>query len=250
MVGRERHLGGADQVEVVFGQAVDLAVVGDREAGALHRLGLDQHRSDHRHETGLDGLLHGHVEQPELEPGPGAAQEEEPGARDLGAPLHVDRAEQFAQLKVVARGEVELPGSAHVFEDDVVVLAAVRRGRVDDVGHRHGQGLELGAEPLGLRLGRLHLRREILRPVEQRLPLVAGRLGDRLAHVLLLGAQRLEGAQRAAPTLVEESSVSTTESSSPRARCESRSRSGSSRRVRRSITEQTLPLHGSGPHSA
>jgi hypothetical protein len=50
----QRHLRGADEVEVVALDAVDLLVVLAEEAGALHRLGLDQRRGDDGGEPGGD----------------------------------------------------------------------------------------------------------------------------------------------------------------------------------------------------
>ena len=47
MVAGERHLGGADEVEVVGLEVVDLVGVLAEEAGAGHDLGLDQRRRDH-----------------------------------------------------------------------------------------------------------------------------------------------------------------------------------------------------------
>ncbi|GAA2858451.1 hypothetical protein GCM10020220_054520 [Nonomuraea rubra] len=203
VVAGQRHLGGADEVEVVLGEAVDLLVVGHVEAGALHGLRLDEHRRDHRREPGLDRLLHGHVEQAELQPRADALEEEEARARDLGAPLHVDGAKGLAQLQVVLRLEVERAGLAVRLEHDVVVLAAVRGRLLDDVRHRLEQVVQLRAQLLGLGLGGLDLAREVLGPLEQRGLLLALRLGDRLAHALLLGAQRLERGQRGSAALVE-----------------------------------------------
>jgi hypothetical protein len=48
---RERHLGRADEVEVVVGQLVDLVGVRAEEAGALHRLGPHERRRDDRVEA-------------------------------------------------------------------------------------------------------------------------------------------------------------------------------------------------------
>lgn len=69
VVPGQGHLGGAHEVEVVVGQAVDLVGVLTEETGALHGLGLDQDRRDHRGETGLDRLVHRHVEQGQLQLG-------------------------------------------------------------------------------------------------------------------------------------------------------------------------------------
>ena len=76
------------------------------------------------------GLVHRHVDQRELEVGADTGQVVEPRAGDLGPALDVDRAEDPAELDVVARLEalgLEVARRADVLEHDVVVLAAGRR---------------------------------------------------------------------------------------------------------------------------
>ena len=68
VVRRERHLGGADQVEVVLVEVVDVLGGLAEEAGALHRLRADQRRRQHRGEAGGGGLRHRRVA-----PGPAPA---------------------------------------------------------------------------------------------------------------------------------------------------------------------------------
>jgi hypothetical protein len=58
-------------------------------------------------------------------------------------------------------------------------------------------------EALRLGVGVLDLLRQLLRAVEELLPLLTLGLGDRPAEGLLLGPQRLERAQRLPPSLVE-----------------------------------------------
>src|SRR6478735_817697 len=77
VVAGQGHLGGAHQVQVVLREAVDFGVVLDVESGALHGFRADQRRGDHGDEAGVDGLLHGHLEQRHLQPGAHAAQEVE-----------------------------------------------------------------------------------------------------------------------------------------------------------------------------
>ena len=161
--------------------------------------GLTSDGAHHLGEAGVAGLVHRHVDQRELQLGADAGQEVEARARHLGAALEVDRAEHPAELDVVARLEVELRRRADGLEHDVVVLAAGRRlvGReVGDLHQRRAPGL-LG---LGLGgLGGLHLGREVLGARQQRRLLLALRLRDLLAELLLLGPLGLEGGDRLPP---------------------------------------------------
>ncbi|MCY1228749.1 hypothetical protein D9M72_410820 [compost metagenome] len=77
MVPGQGNLRGAHQVQVVFGEAVDLGVVLDVESGALHRFRTDQRGGDHRDEARVDGLFHGHLQECHLQPGAHAAEEVE-----------------------------------------------------------------------------------------------------------------------------------------------------------------------------
>ncbi len=85
--------------------------------------GLTIDGRDHLREAGVAGLLHGEVDQRELELGADAGEEVEAAAGDLGAAVEVDRAEHPAELDVVARLEVELRGRADGLEQHEVVLA-------------------------------------------------------------------------------------------------------------------------------
>ena len=153
MVRRERHLGRADEVEVLPLDAVDVVGRLAEEAGALHGARPHQRRRDHRGEPGGAGLVHRQVHQRQLEVGADAGQVVEAGAGDLGAAVDVDRAEDPAELDVVLRLEPlggEVAGLADVLEHDEVVLAAGRGllgGRVRDA-HQDRAVVLLG---LGLR---------------------------------------------------------------------------------------------------
>ena len=142
------------------------------------------------------------LHQRELEVRAGAGEVVEAGAGDLRAAVDVDRAEDPAELDVVAGLEAlgrEVAGRADVLEHHEVVLAARRGlvgGRVRDRQHRGAVGL-LGL-PLG-GLGLLHVGRERLGPLEQRLLLLALRLGDLLAELLLLRAEPLVLRDRGPP---------------------------------------------------
>ncbi len=108
VVAGERHL--AD-VPVRYRSSpcdpVHLIGVLAEEARAAHDLGTHERRRDERNEAGLDGAVQRHVHEPELEARPHTPQEVEPTARDLDPALDVDRAEQLAEVGVVARLEVE-----------------------------------------------------------------------------------------------------------------------------------------------
>src|SRR6478735_2181600 len=77
VVAGEGHLRGAHEVQVVFGETVDLGVVLDVKARALHGFRADQGGRDHGDEPGVDRLFHGHLEQRHFQPGADAAQEVE-----------------------------------------------------------------------------------------------------------------------------------------------------------------------------
>ena len=107
MVPGERHLAGADEVEVVLFEVVDLVGVLAEESGAAHHLGTHQRRRDERDEPGLQRAVEREAHERDLEARADAGEEVEPAARHLRAALHVDRAEQLAEREVVARLEVE-----------------------------------------------------------------------------------------------------------------------------------------------
>ena len=71
---RERDLGGADEVEVVVGQVVDLLLGVRQQAGPEERLLAHEHRRDHRLEALAGELLHRPPHERELEQHEVAAQ--------------------------------------------------------------------------------------------------------------------------------------------------------------------------------
>ena len=135
MVAGERDLRGADEVEVVLLlHAVDLGVVRDIEAGALHRLRAHEGRRDHRGEVVRDGLVERHLQQRQLEACADTLEEVEARTGDLRAALHVDRADELTDLEVILRLEVERRGLTDRLDGDEVVLATRRHAVEDDVG--------------------------------------------------------------------------------------------------------------------
>ena len=201
MVGGHRHLGGADEVEVLALDPVDVVGGLAEEAGAVHGPRAHQRRSDDLGEAGLPGLLHREVDQRQLELGADAGEEVEPAARHLGAALDVDRAQDPAELDVVAGLEalgLEVTRRADMLEHDEVVLAALGR-----LGGREVRDLLQGALPglLGLAaggLGGLDLGGQRLGLREQLLLLLALGLRDEGPELLLLGALLLERGDRCA----------------------------------------------------
>jgi hypothetical protein len=173
------------------------------ETGALHGVGLDQHRRDHRGEAVGGRPLHGQVEQAQLQHRADAGEEVEPRPGHLGAPVGVDGAEHLPQFQVVARGEVELARRADLLDHHEVVDAAHRRLALHQVRHGTQQRGEFAGERLGLGLGGLDVGGQTLGPGQQRLTLVRRRAGDGLADTLLLGAQRLETRQGGAVPRVQ-----------------------------------------------
>ena len=114
MVAGECDLARAREVEVLLGEVIDLVGVSAEESGSLHDLGPDQGRRDERREARLERPLEAEVHDRELESCADAPEEVEACAADLRAALHVDGVQQFAELQVVARLEVERGDLAHL----------------------------------------------------------------------------------------------------------------------------------------
>ncbi len=211
MVRRERDLGGADQVEVVIGEVVDVLGGLAEEARARHGLGADQGRGQHRREAGRRGLGHRRVHQGELQQGADTREEVEARAGDLGATLDVDRAEELAEFQMVLGLEAldaEVADRAVRLQGDEVLLAAHGHVRVDEVAELLEQLLGLGGGRVAFRVGGLDVGGELARLLQQLGLLVPGRLGDQLAESLLLGAQLVEAdAGRPAPLVGGEEGV-------------------------------------------
>ena len=167
---------------------------------------LHQGRRDHRGEAGLAGLLHRQVDQRQLEQGADAGEEVEPRARDLGAALDVDGAEQPAELEVVAR--LEALGGEVAGRADRARARRSRPRRPPGASSCARLGIAMQGVLARLRrasacvgLGRLDLGGELLGADQQRGLLLARRLRDLLAERLLLGPLGLEldDRRRAAP---------------------------------------------------
>ena len=137
---------------------------------------------------------------------PIAGQVVEPRAGHLGAALGVDaprRPSPSSRWSRTGKPSAARSRLAHLLEHDVVVLAARRDAVLDDVRDLPAQ---LGGEPSRPRrasaCSALTCSARCLAAGQQRLLLVALRLGHLLAEGLLLGPQRLELGQRGASARV------------------------------------------------
>ena len=202
VVAGQRDLGGADQVEVVVLEPVDLVGVLAEEPGALHDLGPHEHGRDHHGEAVGGGLLRGELQHAQLEQGAVAGEEVEAGAGDLRAPLHVEQPEALAQLEVVLGLEVEGGDLADPLDLHEVVLAAGGRALLDDVRQQTLEPVDLGRRGLLGLLGVLDRLLEGARGLEQRRALLGRGLTDLLAVGLLLGAGGVRGRDGGAAGLV------------------------------------------------
>ena len=200
MVAGEGDLRGPREVEVVGLEPVDLVGVGVQEPGAAHDLRRHEGGRDHGDEAVLDGLVQREVHHRDLEPGADALEEVEPRPADPAA-LHVDGVEGLAEREVVPGLEVGAR-LADGLEHDVVVLTADRDAGLDDVADAAHERVEQLLRLVGGRLQRLDPGGHLLGLREQGLLGLALRLGDLLAHRLLLGPQALELGEGGAAALV------------------------------------------------
>ena len=161
----ERDFGGADQVEVIGLNAVDLVGVRAEEAGAGHYFRADQHRRDHQGEPVVGRQSDRQLQQTQLQQRAAAGQEVEPRPRHLGAALHVDKSERLTEFQMVFR-IVDRRGLADDVEHHKVVFTAGRYTVDDQIRNRQ---MRRGEHPLGLgltRLDLLDLGGEVLGPLE------------------------------------------------------------------------------------
>ena len=185
VVAGERNLARAGEVKLVGWQVVDLVGVLAEKPGAVHDLRPHQRRRDERRESGRERTVERQVHQRDLEAGADAAQKVEPGSGDLGAASHVNGAEQFAELKMVARLEIE-GGDVAVRTEGREVLFGARRNAVDHwIGYRAHDGGETFLGIVRGRTRRLHLCGEALRLGDERFLLRGGGFGDHLAELVL-----------------------------------------------------------------
>ena len=193
---RQRDLRGADQVQLVLGNAVDLLLGVGKHAGAEERLLAHEHRRDHRREAPLLEQRQRPLHQRELEPHERALEVGEARARHARPRLHVQVVAE--QLHVVAPGPARLADLADH-------LVRVGGARVWQVGQRHqhrGAPLLHRAQllvQLLLALGEPAHLGDRLRGVLT----AALQLPDPLARLVLARAQVLQLRQQRSPALVE-----------------------------------------------
>ena len=205
VVRGERHFGRTDEVEIIFGQVIDVLRRLTEETRTLHGLRLHQRRRDHRDEAVLQGHAHRQVDQGELELGSLPGQVVEAGPGDLRAAFDVDGAEQLSELEMIFGHEAlghEVPRRADGLQHHVVVLAAeghvVEHQIADLLQHRLEDTADLVLGGFGL----LHQVGELLGALQQPGPLRTLGPGDQLAEILLLGPELLVAGDRIAPRLV------------------------------------------------
>ena len=202
----ERHFGGADQVLVVrLAQTVDLVRMGVEEAGAAHHFRTHQRRGDGQRESVLLGLVDGHGQHGDLHAGHGATQEVEAGAADLHAAFHIDACNAAAKREMVLGFEAfgsEVTDIADLLDDHIVVFAAFRCLRLDDIGQLpHGGGVFAGGG-IGRGLVFGDLLGKLFGLGNELGLIVAGSSGDLLADFLLLRTSGLEIPQRRTTRLI------------------------------------------------
>ena len=193
---RQRHLGGAGEVEVVVGHAVDLLLGVGQESRAVERLLADQHGRHHGHEPVRLQLGHRPADERQLEQDERALEVCEARSGHACARLQIH--EPVEQLEVVRALAAGLPDLAQ----DLVLR---RRRPVGQVGQRGERGVEallhlaqLLVEGL-LAIGALANRRDRLGGVLAR----ALELTDPLAGLVLLGPQLLDLGQQRPPPFVQ-----------------------------------------------
>ena len=198
----QRHFGGADQIEVVRLQVIDLVGVRAEEARPRHHLRLHEGRRDRQGETVGLGKIRCRREQGEFEPRADAGEIVKTRPGHFCSPSHVDGANALGKIEVVFHGEIERRNISHVLEDDIVVLSAGGHPIDDDVRDQHANPLVFRVGLRGGVLELLHLRRQFLSLGEDGGTLLGGCLPDRARQSLLLGARLLRHLQSRATGLV------------------------------------------------
>ena len=243
MVRRKRHLGGAYEVEVLVRQVIDVLGRLAEKPCALHGVWLDEHGRDHRNET-----------RPRR-PAPWRAG----ASRAAAAPPHRSGSRSAPRRPSWPRSMSIAPSSRPARRDRVILrveeheashLLEPRHSRPRrrlgasmtlETPRRAGQGSSVA---VFMASGGLTSRGEGTGRIEDLAPLIA-------LPSWICCRKPLLGAQRTAPPIASRCATSAARSASTspdssRASCESRTRSGSSRSSRRSITPSE-PTRGQAP---
>ena len=136
----ERDLGGADQVQLVLGQRVDLLLGVGQEAGAVQRPLAHEHRRDHRLEAVALQLLQRPAHERQLE-----HHELAFAGRRSASPTAARRAPCRSSRPPARGGRAAAKPSSATLADlaDELVLGSRRGGRVGQVGQRRERRLQL-----------------------------------------------------------------------------------------------------------
>ena len=197
MVGRHRHLGGADEVHVLALDPVDVVGRLAEEAGAVHRARLDQGRRDHRVKPASRAWSMARLTSASSRSAPDPGEEVEAGCRRpwRRARCRSRRASGRARCGRAARSRTPR---------GVPTCSSTTKSSSPPAGASSAAGLGMlirpPATPPRRRPGRprrpSRRRREVLVRAEQLGLLVPLRPGDQLAELLLLGALGLEVGDR------------------------------------------------------
>ena len=152
----ERDLGGADQVELIRGQAVDLLLGVGQEAGPEQRALAHQHRRDHRLEAVRAQPLQDPAHERQLEQHEIAFQVGEARAGELRGVVHVDHRTRELQVIAGFEGRLEPIHPTHSDLSHYPHLLVLGAGGSGGVG-------EVGEPAAGVRRGALWLGRPALR---------------------------------------------------------------------------------------
>ena len=242
VVARKRHLARAHEIEVVLFEAVDLGGVLAEEPGAAHDLGTHQRGRDHRDEPSRERALEAEVHERDLETRPDAGEECEPRPRDLGSALHVDRAEQLAQLEVVARLEVEGGRVAVRAQRDEVVFAARGDAVDDDVLDPRGAASDAASAAVTACWASLTRSLSSFASATRAAFSSLGACATRLPCAFCAARSSSKAVIASRRSRSATTASSTVSVGSPRASCERFTSSGFSRSIARSITSRVYQV--------
>ena len=110
MVRRHGHFGGANEIELVFGEKIRL-VLPNRKIGCTHhRLVFHQVRHDQRRKSFAYHVVQSELQHRLLQEHASILQEIRARSGQLHCPRDVDDVEVFAKLNMITRGKVKACG--------------------------------------------------------------------------------------------------------------------------------------------